>query len=85
LREVKLPSEVALGCWGKIFDAEGGSYLVRETIKALDALELTGDVRRQIDIGNISRLIRGDRVRASPASGAARRFQRKDRRIDGYR
>jgi aminocarboxymuconate-semialdehyde decarboxylase len=40
------------------FDAEGGSYLVRETIKALDALELTSDVRRQIDIGNIAGIIK---------------------------
>jgi predicted TIM-barrel fold metal-dependent hydrolase len=39
------------------FDAEGGSYLVRETIKALDALELSEAVRHQIDIGNISKLI----------------------------
>jgi aminocarboxymuconate-semialdehyde decarboxylase len=39
------------------FDAEGGSYLVRETIKALDALELSASVRRQIDAGNISTII----------------------------
>ena len=39
------------------FDAEGGSYLVRETIKALDALELSEAVRHQIDVGNISKLI----------------------------
>jgi predicted TIM-barrel fold metal-dependent hydrolase len=39
------------------FDAEGGSYLVRETIKALDALELTDGVRRRIDLENLSRLI----------------------------
>ena len=39
------------------FDAEGGSYLVRETIKALDALDLTGAVRRRIDIDNISGII----------------------------
>jgi predicted TIM-barrel fold metal-dependent hydrolase len=42
------------------FDAEGGSYLVRETIKALDALELSQAVRHQIDIGNISKLIHRD-------------------------
>src|SRR6202020_2788218 len=36
------------------FDAEGGSYLVRETIKALDALELPSPVRHKIDVGNIS-------------------------------
>jgi predicted TIM-barrel fold metal-dependent hydrolase len=42
------------------FDAEGGSYLVRETVKALDALELTEAVRRQIDVGNISKIIRRD-------------------------
>jgi len=40
------------------FDAEGGSYLVRETIKALDALDLSTAIRRQIDIGNVSKLIR---------------------------
>ncbi|MGY3355353.1 putative TIM-barrel fold metal-dependent hydrolase [Bradyrhizobium sp. GM0.4] len=39
------------------FDAEGGSYLVRETIKALDALELTSVVRRQIDFTNVSRIV----------------------------
>jgi aminocarboxymuconate-semialdehyde decarboxylase len=39
------------------FDAEGGSYLVRETIKALDALELTSDVRHKIDVGNVTELI----------------------------
>jgi hypothetical protein len=39
------------------FDAEGGSYLVRETIRALDALELPSAVRHKIDIGNISALI----------------------------
>jgi predicted TIM-barrel fold metal-dependent hydrolase len=40
------------------FDAEGGSYLVRETIKALDTLELPNAVRQKIDSGNISALIR---------------------------
>ena len=40
------------------FDAEGGSYLVRETIRALDALELPKDIRQKIDTGNISALIR---------------------------
>jgi predicted TIM-barrel fold metal-dependent hydrolase len=40
------------------FDAEGGSYLVRETIRALDALGLSTAVRRQIDVGNISKIIR---------------------------
>jgi predicted TIM-barrel fold metal-dependent hydrolase len=39
------------------FDAEGGSYLVRETIKALDALELTSAIRQRIDTGNISQII----------------------------
>jgi len=48
---------VALGCCGKAFDAEGGSYPVGETTNALDALEPTGDVRG-VDIGKISRLIR---------------------------
>jgi predicted TIM-barrel fold metal-dependent hydrolase len=42
------------------FDAEGGSYLVRETIRALDTLELTGAVRSKIDAGNISKIIRRD-------------------------
>jgi aminocarboxymuconate-semialdehyde decarboxylase len=40
------------------FDAEGGTYLVRETIRALDTLELTGAVRSKIDAGNISKIIR---------------------------
>jgi predicted TIM-barrel fold metal-dependent hydrolase len=40
------------------FDAEGGSYLVRETIRALDALELPSTVRQKIDTGNISALMR---------------------------
>lgn len=39
------------------FDAEGGSYLVRETIHALDALELNGAIRRMIDSENILKLI----------------------------
>jgi predicted TIM-barrel fold metal-dependent hydrolase len=42
------------------FDAESGSYLVRETIRALDTLELTGAVRSKIDAGNISKIIRRD-------------------------
>jgi hypothetical protein len=41
----------------KPFDAEGGSYLVRETIGALDALELPSSVRHKIHAGNISALI----------------------------
>jgi len=41
------------------FDAEGGKYLVRETIKALDALELTQPARRKIDFENIADIIRG--------------------------
>jgi predicted TIM-barrel fold metal-dependent hydrolase len=41
------------------FDAEGGKYLVRETIKALDALELTQPARRKIDFENIVDIIRG--------------------------
>ena len=40
------------------FDAEGGSYLVRETIKALDALGLPEAIRQKIDSSNISALIR---------------------------
>jgi len=40
------------------FDAEGGSYLVRETIKALDTLELPEAIRQKIDSGNVSALIR---------------------------
>jgi predicted TIM-barrel fold metal-dependent hydrolase len=45
------------------FDAEGGSYLVRETIRALDALELSDSVRNQIDVGNISALIAAAKAR----------------------
>jgi predicted TIM-barrel fold metal-dependent hydrolase len=45
------------------FDAEGGSYLVRETIRALDALELPDAVRRRIDAGNISALIAATKAR----------------------
>ena len=41
------------------FDAEGGKYLVRETIKALDALDLTQRIRRKIDLENITDIIRG--------------------------
>ena len=40
------------------FDAEGGSYLVRETIRALDELDLAREVRAQIDRGNIEALVR---------------------------
>jgi predicted TIM-barrel fold metal-dependent hydrolase len=36
------------------FDAEGGSYLVRETIRALDDLALPADVRRRIDHDNVA-------------------------------
>jgi hypothetical protein len=50
----------------KNFDAEGGSHLVRKTIRVLDRLELTGDVRRQIDVGNISRLIRCNKDKRRP-------------------
>ena len=39
------------------FDAEGGKYLVRETIRALDELELPVAVRQQIDQGNIEKLM----------------------------
>jgi len=45
------------------FDAEDGSYLVRETIRALDALELPFAVRRKIDVGNISALIAATKTR----------------------
>jgi predicted TIM-barrel fold metal-dependent hydrolase len=45
------------------FDAEGGCYLVRETIHALDALELPAATRQQIDSGNISALIAAARSR----------------------
>jgi hypothetical protein len=41
------------------FDAEGGTYLVRETINALDSLELAEPIRRQIDCGNLSDIICG--------------------------
>lgn len=46
------------------FDAEGGSYLVRETIRALDDLELPEAVRLQVDQGNVKALIRRARVGA---------------------
>ncbi|MCP3387736.1 amidohydrolase [Bradyrhizobium sp. CCGB12] len=46
------------------FDSEGGSYLVRETINALNALELSEAFRRKIDSGNVLRLI--DRRARSP-------------------
>jgi predicted TIM-barrel fold metal-dependent hydrolase len=52
------------------FDAEGGSYLVRETIKALDALDLTKAVRRQIDTDNISALIRRQAGAPNPSDQA---------------
>lgn len=42
------------------FDVEGGSYLVRESIKALDALNLDDSIRRQIYSENVSALIRRD-------------------------
>lgn len=45
------------------FDAEGGSYLVRETIRALDALELPDVVRHKIDVGNVSALIAAAKAR----------------------
>src|SRR6201996_7632323 len=41
------------------FAAEGGSDLVGETIRALDALELPDAVRRRIDAGNLDALIAG--------------------------
>jgi aminocarboxymuconate-semialdehyde decarboxylase len=44
------------------FDAEGGKYLVRETIKALDALDLAQPVRRKIDFENIIDIISGRRT-----------------------
>jgi len=40
------------------FDAEGGSYLVRETIRALDELQLPTETRVKIDHGNAQALIR---------------------------
>jgi aminocarboxymuconate-semialdehyde decarboxylase len=43
------------------FDAEGGSYLVRETVCALDELALPAEVRRRIDHDNIAALIRSGR------------------------
>jgi len=45
------------------FDAEGGKYLVRETIRALDELELPVAVRGQIDRTNIEKLIENARHR----------------------
>jgi predicted TIM-barrel fold metal-dependent hydrolase len=40
------------------FDAEGGSYLVRETLRALDELQLDAATRERIDRGNIRALLR---------------------------
>jgi aminocarboxymuconate-semialdehyde decarboxylase len=40
------------------FDAEGGSYLVRETIRALDGLLLSAETRARIDHGNAQAIIR---------------------------
>ena len=40
------------------FDAEGGCYLVRETIRALDELELPPEIRKRIDEDNIMAFIR---------------------------
>jgi predicted TIM-barrel fold metal-dependent hydrolase len=40
------------------FDAEGGAYLVRETIRALDELQLPAEVRAKIDHGNVRAMIR---------------------------
>lgn len=39
------------------FDADGGTYLVRETIAALDALDLAPAARAAIDSGNVRRLM----------------------------
>ncbi|MDQ2080260.1 amidohydrolase family protein [Xanthobacteraceae bacterium Astr-EGSB] len=39
------------------FDAEGGGYLVRETIRALDELSLSTEARRRIDHDNLAALI----------------------------
>lgn len=39
------------------FDAEGGCYLVRETIRALDELDLPAETRQRIDEGNIQAFI----------------------------
>ena len=47
------------------FDAEGGSYLVRETIRALDELLLSTETRAKIDHGNAQAIIR-DAQRLSP-------------------
>ena len=40
------------------FDAEGGSYLVRETMRALDELALPAATRRRIDRDNVEALFR---------------------------
>jgi aminocarboxymuconate-semialdehyde decarboxylase len=40
------------------FDAEGGSYLVRETIRALDELGLDAPTRQRIDAGNLLAMLR---------------------------
>ena len=39
------------------FDAEGGPYLVRETIRALDELRLSAETRARIDHGNALAII----------------------------
>jgi aminocarboxymuconate-semialdehyde decarboxylase len=61
------------------FDAEGGSYLVRETISALDALELPTSVRAMIDVGNVSALMTrpalSSRRDAAPVDPAHRKIE----------
>ena len=39
------------------FDAEGGAYLVRETARAIDALNLAPDSKAAINCGNLTRLL----------------------------
>jgi hypothetical protein len=41
-----------------LFDAEGGSYLVHETIRALNELSLSAETRARIDHGNAQAVIR---------------------------
>lgn len=48
------------------FDAEGGSYLVRETIRALDELDLPSGTRKRIDEDNVMAFMQRRGGRPSP-------------------
>jgi aminocarboxymuconate-semialdehyde decarboxylase len=39
------------------FDAEGGAYLVRETLRSIDCLNLPGTVRSAVLAGNLQQFI----------------------------